>query len=119
MSLSLELSWDASITAGRSRADRERWATVKFTARAGGRANVPRGPHGNQAYLFMMGDQAGRERASTTWSLQHRLPDGHAWVEIGHFPTKELATETANAFVVAEYGKSTDFRVQRSKVPQD
>ena len=67
---------------------------------------MPRGPHGNQAYLFMMGDQAGRERASTTWSLQHRLPDGHAWVEIGHFPTKELATETANAFVVAEYGKS-------------
>ena len=80
---------------------------------------MPRGPHGNQAYLFMMGDQAGRERASKTWSLQHRLPDGHAWVDIGHFPTEELATETANAFVVAEYGKSDDFRVQRSKGPQD
>ena len=67
----------------------------------------------------MIGVQAARERARTPWSLQHRLPDGLAWVEIGHFQTEELATETANAFVVSEYGKLTDFRVQRSKGPRD
>ena len=38
---------------------------------------------------------------------------------IGHFPAKDLALETAKAFVVANYGTAEDFRVQRTKAPAD
>jgi hypothetical protein len=55
----------------------------------------------------------------TGWSLQHRHPDGRHWLEIGRFPTKELAKETAKAFVAAYYGQQEDFRVRRAKGPQD
>jgi hypothetical protein len=53
------------------------------------------------------------------WTLQHRHPDGEHWLVIGHFPAKDLALETAKAFVVANYGTAEDFRVQRTKAPAD
>jgi hypothetical protein len=53
------------------------------------------------------------------WTLQHRHPDGTHWLVIGHFPGKDLARETAKAFVAAGYGPAEDFRVKRSKDPAD
>lgn len=58
-------------------------------------------------------------RANRAWTLQHRHPDGQHWLVIGHFPTKELAKEAAKAFADAGYGDSGDFRVKRSRDPDD
>jgi hypothetical protein len=55
----------------------------------------------------------------SVWTLQHRHPDGDKWLVIGHFPTKHLALETAKAFVAADYGPQEDFRVARTKAPDD
>jgi hypothetical protein len=38
---------------------------------------------------------------------------------IGQFPTKDLANETAKAFVESGYGPAEDFRVKRSKHPDE
>ena len=53
-------------------------------------------------------------RHARDWTLQHRHPDGRHWQIIGHYPTKELARETAKAFVASYYGEPEDFRVRRS-----
>jgi hypothetical protein len=53
------------------------------------------------------------------WTLQHRHPDGDHWLVIGHFPTKDLALETAKAFVAADHGPEEDFRVARVNAPAD
>lgn len=53
------------------------------------------------------------------WTLQHRAPEGEHWLVIGHFPTKKLAQEAANAFVAADYGPEEDFRVERTDAPTD
>ena len=53
------------------------------------------------------------------WTLQHRHPDGDHWLVIGHFPSKEMAKETAKAFVASNYGPAEDFRVRRAKLPAD
>jgi len=76
---------------------------------------------GNQFTLFAIATTASHSvpRARGIWTLQHRHPDGKLWLVIGHFPTKELAKETVNAFVAAGYGPSEDFRVRRSKDPDD
>src|SRR6185369_10949616 len=75
----------------------------------------------NAPLLAALGTSAYREfsRKGPGWTLQHRHPDGQAWLVIGYFPTKELAREAANAFVAADYGPAEDFRVQRSKAPAD
>ena len=38
---------------------------------------------------------------------------------IGHFPSKQMAQETANAFVTSDYGSAEDFRVRKAKLPAD
>jgi hypothetical protein len=58
-------------------------------------------------------------RATRAWTLQHRHPDGAHWQIIGHYATKDLAEVTAAAFVDAGYGTPEDFRVKRSKDPDD
>jgi len=47
-----------------------------------------------------------------------RLHDRYRLV-IGRFPTKEVARETATAFADAGSGSVEDFRVERSKGPDD
>jgi hypothetical protein len=47
--------------------------------------------------------------------LQHRHPDGGHRQIVGHYASKDLAKETAKAFVAAGYGEEGDFRVQRAK----
>ena len=58
-------------------------------------------------------------RGEDAWTLQHRHPDGSHWLVIGHFPTKEMAKETAKAFVTSNYGPAEDFRVRKAKLPAD
>ncbi len=76
---------------------------------------------GNQYTLAAIATTASHSvpRASRGWTLQHRHPDGTHWQIIGHYGTKDLARETAKAFVVAGYGSPEDFRVKRSKDPED
>jgi len=58
-------------------------------------------------------------RGKGDWTLQHRHPDGSHWLVIGHFPSKEMAQETAKAFAAANYGPAEDFRVRKAKLPAD
>jgi len=58
-------------------------------------------------------------RGEGVWTLQHRHPDGSHWLVIGHFPSKEMAKETAKAFVASNYGLAEDFRVRKAKLPAD
>jgi hypothetical protein len=76
---------------------------------------------GNQYTLFALATTASHSvpRGHGRWTLQHRHPDGTHWLVVGHFPTKALATETSKAFVEAGYGATGDFRVRRSKDPDD
>ena len=71
---------------------------------------------GNAYTLGALGTTASHSvpRHARDWTLQHRHPDGRHWQIIGHYPTKELARETAKAFVTASYGQPEDFRVRRS-----
>ena len=79
------------------------------------------GASGNQYTLFALATSASHSipRGHGRWTLQHRHPDGEHWLVIGHFPTRELAKETSKAFVDAGYGPKDDFRVRRSKDPDD
>ena len=72
---------------------------------------------GNAYTLAALGTTASHSvpRGQTAWTLQHRHPDGRHWLVIGQFPTKDLANETAKAFVESGYGPAEDFRVKRSK----
>ena len=58
-------------------------------------------------------------RGESAWTLQHRHPDGGHWLVIGHFPSKEMAKETAEAFVATNYGSAEDLRVREAKLPAD
>ena len=75
---------------------------------------------GNAYTLAALGTTASHSvpRLQDGWTLQHRHPDGRHWLVIGHFPTKDLANETAKAFVASGYGPAEDFRVKRSKDPE-
>jgi hypothetical protein len=79
------------------------------------------GASGNQYTLMAIATTASHHlpAAKGSWTLQHRHPDGKHWLVIGHFATRALARETAKAFVTAGYGPAEDFRVRRSKDPED
>jgi hypothetical protein len=76
---------------------------------------------GNAYTLAALGTTASHSvpRRHGAWTLQHRHPDGRHWLVIGQFPTKDLANETVKAFVESGYGLAEDFRVKRSKDPED
>jgi len=71
--------------------------------------------------LIAMARSAPRELfpSGPWWTLQHRHPDEGTWFVIGHFPSKQLAEESAKAFVSAGHGPAEDFRVQRLRAPAD
>jgi hypothetical protein len=79
------------------------------------------GGSGNRFTLFAIATSASHHvpRNRGLWTLQHRHPDGKHWLVIGHFPSKDLARATVKAFVEAGYGTDDDFRVKRSKDPDD
>ena len=79
------------------------------------------GGSGNKYTLGALATTASHSvpRASRAWTLQHRHPDGRHWLVISHHPSKELAKETASAFVAAGYGGPEDFRIRRTKDPGD
>ncbi len=76
---------------------------------------------GNQYTLAAIATTASHSVPTDTggWSLQHRHPDGRHWLELGRFATKQLAQETAKAFIAADYGPGEDFRVRKVRFPSD
>jgi len=69
---------------------------------------------GNRPLLFTLAEEALRSRKDpdTHWSLQHREPDGEYRVEIGHFPSEDLAEVALDALVAQNHGERQDFRVR-------
>src|SRR6188508_2583586 len=71
----------------------------------------------NVPLLAALGTSAYREfsRKHPGWTLQHRHPDGQAWLVIGHFPTKDVEREAAKAFVAADYGPAEERKEARTR----
>ena len=66
------------------------------------------GPGGgpNQDLFFVLMNNAVSSTAGLTtyWSVQHRHPDGHPWVDVAHFLTRE----DADAAVAKALGSDPD-----------
>ncbi len=77
------------------------------------------GPSGNQPLLFALGVVAldSVDHLQTYFTLQHRHPDGHRWLDLGHFATRGDA-EAAMRAVIAAGHASTDV-VRVLKVTRD
>src|SRR4029079_5019477 len=76
----------------------------------------------NAPLLAALGTSAYREfsRKHPGWTLQHRHPDGQAWLVIGYFPTKDFAREGAHAFVAAEHSPAEESACSdRRRLPID
>jgi hypothetical protein len=73
---------------------------------------------GNRYTLFALGveaiDTATRSEPGASWALQHRMPEGRTWVEIGRFGSRALASHAIEAFVATGHGDAKDFRVKRA-----
>jgi hypothetical protein len=71
----------------------------------------------NQALLLALGDSAIRHAAgsagSVHWSLQRHDPDRDRWLEVGRFPSKEVATMSMHALVAHDHGRRKDFRIKK------
>ena len=70
----------------------------------------------NQALLFALGDSAirsARSEGSVHWSLQHGEPDHGSWMEVGRFPSKEVATMALDALVAHGHGPKRRFRIRK------
>jgi len=79
------------------------------------------GPTGNLPLLLHEWDTANIEatrRAREHWSLQHRHADGKRWLDVGKFPTKEIAKTTLLALVAHGHGVEQDFRVERVTISE-
>jgi hypothetical protein len=74
---------------------------------------------GNQDLLFLLGDRALRstDRVAQYFALQRRHPDGARWLEVGRFPTKEIAHVALDALVAHGHGQERDFHVKRVSLP--
>jgi hypothetical protein len=53
----------------------------------------------------------------THYSLQHREPGGERWLEVGRFPSEDVAEMARRAFVRDGHGTLDDFRVKRVTIP--
>ncbi len=75
----------------------------------------------NQALLFALGDSAirsARADGSVHWSLQHRDPERDAWVEVGRFPSKQVAAMSLDALVANGHGPKSRFRIRKVTIRQ-
>jgi hypothetical protein len=79
------------------------------------------GAVGNQALLFALADSGVRQLSasagSTHWSLQRNDPDRDRWLEVGRFPSRDVATMTMHALVAHDHGQRKDFRVKKVTTP--
>jgi hypothetical protein len=78
------------------------------------------GGSGNQALLFALGDSAMRHAGasgSMHWSLQRHDPDHDRWLEVGRFPSRDVATMSMHALVAHDHGKRKDFRIKKVTIP--
>jgi hypothetical protein len=78
------------------------------------------GGGGNQALVFALADSGARHMGaagSVHWSLQRHDPDGDRWLEVGRFPSKEVATMSMHALVAHDHGRRKDFRIRKVSLP--
>ena len=77
-------------------------------------------PSGQQPLLFALGvnavQKARKAEPETHWSLQRRHPDGERWLEVGRFPSKEVAALALEALVAKDHGDSEDFRIRKVRI---
>lgn len=75
----------------------------------------------NQALVFALADSAARQMAGSAgnvhWSLQRHDPDRDRWLEVGRFPSKEVATMSMHALVAHDHGRRKDFRIRKVTIP--
>ena len=75
---------------------------------------------GNQALLFALADSAARQIAnqgsSVHWSLQRHDPDRDRWLEVGRFPSKDVASMSMHALVAHDHGRAKDFRIRKVSI---
>jgi hypothetical protein len=74
----------------------------------------------NQALLLALGDSAMRHAGgsgSTHWSLQRHDPDRDRWLEVGRFPSKQVAAMSMHALVAHDHGRRKDFRIKKVTIP--
>ena len=75
----------------------------------------------NQGLLFALADSAARQMAgsagSVHWSLQRHDPERDRWLEVGRFPSKEVATMSMHALVAHDHGRRKDFRIKKVTIP--
>ena len=71
---------------------------------------------GNQALVFALADSAARHTGSAGsvhWSLQRHDPDHDRWLEVGRFPSRDVATMSMHALVAHDHGRRKDFRIKK------
>jgi hypothetical protein len=77
-------------------------------------------PTGQQALLFALGQNAletsRNNRVDVHWSLQRHHPDGKRWLEVGRFPSKDLAEISRNALMAHGHGKKSEFRIKKVRI---
>ena len=74
---------------------------------------------GNQPLLMALGDSAmghATTAGSVHWSLQHHDPNRDRWLEVGRFPSKEVATISMRALVAHGHGGAKDFRIRKVRI---
>jgi hypothetical protein len=50
---------------------------------------------------------------STYYSVQRRHPDGKCWIDVGHFPSRDVAKLMIQALVAHGQGSDAHFRVAK------
>jgi hypothetical protein len=78
------------------------------------------GAGANQALLLALGDSAMRHAGasgSTHWSLQRHDPDRDRWLEVGRFPSKQIASMSMHALIAHDHGSAKDFRIKKVSIP--
>jgi hypothetical protein len=75
---------------------------------------------GNQTLVFALADSAARHtgsEGSVHWSLQRHDPDRDRWLEVGRFPSRDVATMSMHALVAHDHGRRKDFRIKKVTIP--
>jgi hypothetical protein len=79
------------------------------------------GPQGSQPLLFALGESAMRHSmgaaGSVHWSLQRHDPDRDRWLEVGRFPSKDVASISMHALIAHDHGRRKDFRIRMVTIP--
>jgi hypothetical protein len=73
------------------------------------------GPSGNLYTLFAEAGVALQsvDHLDTYFTVQHRHPDGHRWVDLAHFASREDAEAAMRLAVSDGHADASELRVQR------